>query len=554
MRKQERRPVRRNPRMNATLERDQEGLAPERARHRFTPARYRRQLVPEYRGNPAIEALPPLLSEEEAYLALRYLPPYSSAALNWPATLRRHALNQVKTLFVPLPHCVELEQTFGTVIRSGYVARNPLADGFSAGVNQAVKRLRDPHAGLAHVTATNGFDVIGPSGIGKSTTIKAILNLYGQVIIHCGTARRPLLLTQVVWMHIQCPRNGTLGGLVRNFFQELDRILGTTYYHDFVEIGRRTIEDYLPVMAKLALRHHLGVLVIDEIQNVVAARGVNDGELLNFLVELDNVLHVPIVLVGTPKTMSALGGEFRRARRATGAGGHDWRRMEEDEVFDEFARELFRYRYVRGVCAPTPDLVHALYDTSQGITDVAVKVFVQGQIAAIVDGGEEDLTPELFRRVSERDLGRLQPYLGLLRDLTQARAAHEWDKVALLEPRLRAIEDLAPFELLESDMIPDLDSYIAADVTAPVAAPVAAPVDDSAPSPGVTRRQRGARKMVPAPQEEAELLAIWRRSQAENRETYDALSEEGWVRDPCPALGWEVDGGSEVTRDEEDEP
>ncbi|WP_041591664.1 hypothetical protein [Thermoanaerobacter mathranii] len=40
------------------------------------PAEYKEQVIPEYRGNPFIEALPPILSAEEAAERLAYYPPY----------------------------------------------------------------------------------------------------------------------------------------------------------------------------------------------------------------------------------------------------------------------------------------------------------------------------------------------------------------------------------------------------------------------------------------------------------------------------------------------
>ena len=46
-------------------------------RGRTMDAHYHPVQLPIYRDNPLIEALPPLLTQEAAFLALQYLPPYT---------------------------------------------------------------------------------------------------------------------------------------------------------------------------------------------------------------------------------------------------------------------------------------------------------------------------------------------------------------------------------------------------------------------------------------------------------------------------------------------
>ena len=112
--------------------------------------------------------------------------------------------------------------------------------------------------------------------------------------------------------------------------------------------SRKRVEEFIPDMKNLALKHSLGVLVIDEIQNLVSAPGTSADEMLNFLVEMDNEVGVPIVLVGTFKAEPILcGDEFRRARRAAGQGDCVWERMKEDAVWRKFAKRLWKYQFVR---------------------------------------------------------------------------------------------------------------------------------------------------------------------------------------------------------------
>lgn len=405
------------------------------------PATYREADLPEYCGNPLIEALSPAYSEIQARDLLKYYPVVDPAVRAKPSHIRAHAVVNAADFFTPLPIHLALHQQLDRIIRSGYLNRNPMVPGYWPGTNRAIAEMRERYKdtkvrpNAPHVTAPRGCSIIGVSGIGKSTALKRILALYDQVIYHSCYNGQPFTHVQITWLHLQCPRKGSLSVLVKTFFQALDALLGTTYYRDFVQHSRKRVEEFIPDMKNLALKHSLGLLVIDEIQNLVSAPGTSADELLNFLVEMDNEIGVPIVLVGTFKAEPVLcGKEFRRARRAAGQGDRVWERMKEDAVWRKFVQRLWKYQFVRDPvpwtkeCEPT-ELIHALYEESQGITDVAVKVFLLAQVYAMELHGDDEqneqseerqlvpetLTADLFRKASRESLRLLQPFLRALR-------------------------------------------------------------------------------------------------------------------------------------------
>jgi hypothetical protein len=187
--------------------------------------------------------------------------------------------------------------------------------------------------------------------VGKSTALRSIFALYNQIINYSRYQGQPFTLRQLVYIKLECPQDGSLGGLCKAFFKEVDRLLETNTYRLYVKSGRRTVDEMVIDMAGVASRHFLGVLIIDEIQNLREAKGEGAAHVLNFLVQLGNELGIPVVLVGTPKAQAILTGEFRRARRASGLGAFPWDRMKEDEEWEIFTRALWRYQYVR---KPTP--------------------------------------------------------------------------------------------------------------------------------------------------------------------------------------------------------
>jgi ABC-type dipeptide/oligopeptide/nickel transport system ATPase component len=407
-------------------------------RYRGVKADYRDPEIPSYKGNPLIEALPPIYKEEEVASLLRYDPGYDEHYRQWAPELRLHLILDAVRFIQPLSHHIGLEQLIGSLLRSGYVGRNPFTTkAYHLKSRDQLQRMREGLKALPPPQPTGReISVIGLSGVGKSTAMRSILSLYDQVTNHGTYQSQPFTLRQLVYLKLECPQDGSLAGLCKAFFKEVDRLLETNTYHLFVRNGRRTIDEMVIDMAGVAARHFLGILIIDEIQNLREAKGEGASHVLNFLVQLGNELGIPVVLIGTPKAQSILTGEFRRARRASGFGAFPWDRMEEDEEWNLFTDTLWKYQYVRKPTPLTDELRHTLYFESQGITDLAVKVYMLAQAEAIAratNDEEEEVTKKLIESVAQDRLRFMQRFLNTLR-----RNQPE---------ELKKYEDIAPLDL-----------------------------------------------------------------------------------------------------------
>lgn len=383
-------------------------------RGRQEAAVLREQEIPEYRGNPLIEALPPIWTRAEVTEKLAHFPPYSEEQRRAPNHLRLHLIENVREFFIPQGIHLEIEIRVSCMLRRGYRQRNPLAPGHWPAINDRIDALRLKPPGKALPPAkARGFAVVGPSGVGKSTTLENILLLYPQVISHGHDGALPLILKQLVWLKLDCPKDGSTKGLCLNFFQAVDDLLGTNYYDRYTGY-RRTVDELLPRMARVAAMHCLGALVIDEIQNLRESKSGGAAQMLNFFVQLENTIGVPFVLIGTPKAMPLFRGEFRQARRASEQGDVVWPRMREkdanhperaDPVWEEFVRALWAYDYLRTPAIRPDDLLkspvcRAMYDESQGIAAVAVTVWLLAQRRAITSG-KEQMTVGIVRSVAK---------------------------------------------------------------------------------------------------------------------------------------------------------
>lgn len=391
-------------------------------------AEYRTSPIPGYQHNPLIEALPSILTAAETVARLRYEPDHVDDVRQLPTELRLHLLHDALRFFKPLPVHVEIEQRLSRLIRAGYQGRNPLVRGFRRQMDTRLQRSIQAY----QQTRSQGFTLLGMSGVGKTTALEGILSLYPQIVIHQEYEEQIFSHWQVVWLKLDCPHDGSIRGLCLHFFQAMDGLLNTRYYRYHARNGRATTDEMLPAMTRVSAIHSLGVLVLDEIQHLSEARSGGAARMLNFFVHLVNTLGMPVILVGTPKAQAVLRGEFRQARRGAGQGDLVWNRMEPDAVWTMFLQALWRYQFTQHVSPLTPELSQALYNETQGITDLAVKVYMLAQIRAMTTGRER-VTSALIQSVAADSLRLVQPMLQALRS---------GDRMKLAQ-----FEDIQPLEM-----------------------------------------------------------------------------------------------------------
>jgi len=379
----------------------------------FPQASYCTCGLPQYDGNPLIEALPPILSDHKIGELLKREVPYEDKQRSLPAEVRRHALDAISTVFVPLPQHFHLVHTVSKVIRTGYTSRNPMNPRFWANIPGQRTDLTTRLTGIEQAPEnTLGMAIVGPSGTGKTYSINRILRLLHQVIQHTHYKGQAMSLTQLTWLKLDCPFDGSIKGLATKFFAAIDRTLGTPY-HKIYGNSRRTVDQMMPDMATVAAMHALGCLVIDEIQHLEAAKHIGRTKMLNFFTEMSNTMNVPIILMGTPKAIGVLSSEFRSARRATGQGAIYWERAKNNATWQIFVKALWKYQYTAKETPLTEEMSNLLYDLSQGITHLAVTLYSLAQDRVI--GISENLTPEVLTKTAAIYFKPVQPFLNALR-------------------------------------------------------------------------------------------------------------------------------------------
>jgi len=414
-------------------------------------AEYLAQEVPVFRGNPLNEALPPTLTPHEITEYLLQLPAYSDADREMSQVARLEMTETAREFFVPNGKHLMVYYAITNMIRRGYVRRNPVLWEYWKQVHsniksflEAIKKKPFPNS------RARGLAIVGCGGTGKTTTVEKVLQSLPQVITHVSYKGQDFIMKQLVWLKLDCPRNGSLRELCVNFFRAVDDVLGTNYEKRYAGVGGsyRTLEALIVGMARVAANHCLGILVIDEIQDLSEARSGGDITMVNFFVHMENAIGVPFALIGTQDAMTILSKQFRQARRVSEQGYILWDRMSEvepdieesddddgeavvsedtstappayqvedgekkkaprpDPVWQNFVETMWTYQYVKHPRALKTNVfketnvvedkcAHTLYNVSKGVPAIAQTVFVLTQQLAILTG-EEEITPRLIR-------------------------------------------------------------------------------------------------------------------------------------------------------------
>ena len=427
-------------------------------------AEYIPQIIEDYKENPFIEALPPILPNAAAAVnALSVKPLYDEAERELDTYYRLHCTMRLSRYFQPLYTHLDIEQRISRSIRQGYVNRNPMTPQYVRRLKQCGDAAKDnsfePVDFRSVRSTAMGFTMIGMSGVGKTTAIERVMSLYPQYITHTKYNRKPFYLKQVVWLKLDCPYDGSIKGLCLNFFSELDKILDSGYAKNFTA-SRNTVDTMLVKMAHLSSTHGLGLLIIDEIQHLSQAKSGGSEKMLNFFVTLVNTIGVPVVLIGTPKALPILQSEFRQARRGSGQGDLIWNRMQNDESWEIMLRSMWKYQWTQIKCLFTEEMKNTLYDETQGIIDLAVKLYGIAQIKAIYEG-TENITPAIIHESASESLQLVKPMLNALRsgDMKKIIQYEDIRPISIEEylnnhvSRITPAEEIEPISSLEEQAV-----------------------------------------------------------------------------------------------------
>lgn len=377
---------------------------------RWESAIYHEAILPEHQGNPLIEALPQKVPDNILVDCLAFYPDHDDSVRKLDEIIRLEYLLRLDQLRQPLLEYIECFRMVESAIKESYSTKNP----FSPTTTYYLSYLN--HS-LPTVVPNSGpfsskgaaMTVVGISGIGKTKMLEQILQYFPQIIQHKEYGGKSLVLQQLIWLKVECPHDSSLRGLCHTILGQIDTALRVPR-----TVPERQIDTLLDQIERKVKSSFVGIIVIDEMQNLNIGKVGGADKLLSFLLNLINRCGVPILFCGNPQLSDIFKRTFRNARRAENGGFIKMDRLLQNEVWEYFVEELWKLQWTNVKTPLTTELKIKLYELSGGILDVAVRIYKKAQ-ELIIGSDDERITEEVLEMAYQLACKLTDSGLSLLR-------------------------------------------------------------------------------------------------------------------------------------------
>ena len=344
-----------------------------------------------------IDNMPEMKSGRELISALTVLPEYDDSIRNENQAIRLMQLSDLYRMYIPSSMSLEIYSKL-------YLAllRSLQKKGTQAAVRQKYenyKRIQNQdYRGI--IGGSDSFTIIGTSGIGKSSAISRAIELITEnKMIEIEEPYTKIIPCVIV----QCPFDSSVKSLLLEILRKVDEALETHYYQNALR-ARATTDMLIGSVSQVAL-NHIGMLIVDEIQNVVNSK--NGKSLIGSLTQLINNSGISICMVGTPECTPFFEQALQLARRSVGL---QYQNMPYDAYFESFCKILFEYQYTKERTELSPAIYEWLYEHSAGILSIVVSLIHDAQEIAILSG-KERLDMETLNEAYSQRLSFLHGYI-----------------------------------------------------------------------------------------------------------------------------------------------
>ncbi|MFR6522994.1 MAG: TniB family NTP-binding protein [Lachnospiraceae bacterium] len=344
-----------------------------------------------------VKCMPQMLSGQELMEQMAEYPVYPADIRERGSAERLVALTDIYDLYIPSQMSVEIYHKLYMGILRSLQKKESM---------QAVCQQYENRKGIRGkrcqgiIGGADSFTILGQSGIGKSSAVFRAIGLITEKEVlemerpYCRIA--PCIV-------VQCPFDSSVKGLLLEILRRVDEVLDSHYYTQAVR-ARATTDMLIGSVSQVAL-NHIGLLVVDEIQNVANSR--NGKSLVGMLTQLINNSGISICMVGTPESIPFFEQALQLARRSLGL---QYGTMEFGKGFCEVCRRIFTYQYTKEGMELTETVLEWLYEHCGGNLSILVSIFHDAQETAILEG-RDILDMEALERAYKTRMVMLHEYL-----------------------------------------------------------------------------------------------------------------------------------------------
>lgn len=342
--------------------------------------------------------LPEMKSGNELISALSIIPEYDKTICQQNQAVRLMALSDLYQIYIPSQMSLEIySKLYLALLRSMQ----------KKGTQMAIKQRYENYKAIQQQSysgilgGSDSFTIIGTSGIGKSSAISRAISLITENrIIETDKPYTKIIPCLIV----QCPFDSSVKGLLLEILRKVDEELGTDHYIHAIKSRASTTDMLIGAVSSIAL-NNIGMLVVDEIQNVVNSK--NGKSLIGALTQLINNSGISICMVGTPESTVFFEQAMQLARRSVGL---QYTTMNYDDYFQSFCKIIFKYQFLKNHTEITVAITEWLYEHSAGVVSVVVSLIHDAQEIAILTG-KEVLNLDTLNEAYQQRLTLLHGYI-----------------------------------------------------------------------------------------------------------------------------------------------
>lgn len=386
------------------------------------------QLDP-YEGNILTQGLGPIKARIEVGKTLTELPKRPRLMQGIEPHIALHHLLSIRDFHVASLEGCRMYETIDLMIRQNYRYLDPTkASTWStvSGTHTYIFPKRAP----AYCAAA-----VGHSGTGKTDTIHRCLRSYPQVVRHDSFPRLVNGHVQVNWLSINIPGSGRSVDLATDLMREWNRVTGTNRFDSELSKDRRDGMKMLDSWRQVASAHFLGVLHLDEIQNLFKLAtlkkrrsnsrspveapelSIVEDQFLKWLLVLMNTWQVPILISGTPDGIGALTRRLSTTERIVTSGYHVFNHFPDakDPSFRiSFLEQLGKYQYVEKPISINNELAELIIELTGGIQRIIIALWIAAQRVAL-ERNKGDLLLSDFQKAASTYLAPVAQAVSAIR-------------------------------------------------------------------------------------------------------------------------------------------
>jgi hypothetical protein len=415
----------------------------------YTKAQYRLPKLEEHQKNPLICAMPPYVKPSRLRQAINTMPKLPD--LEFLDNADRIILaKRIRKIRVATKKFFDFYHEIYNLIVVGYEERNPLnADDCEFNYD-----IADPNISIEDLKASGKISELnedttcehmiltGISGMGKTALKNCVLKtLLPSTLIHTKDNFDEI---QIVQLHAEMPHDGSRATLLKNLFAGIDNALKGIEQNNFLEKVQPRLDRATSIGAmenffrSLCLRYHVGIIVIDEYQNIEVADKANQAKMRQFFDSMSNELNVPFLKVGTTDSLNMMKTKFRHARRAGDTielepyfkppslpkNTGDKALPPTKSGWNDLVKSLFEFQVIKKPITYSERWDEELYKLSCGIPYVLYTLWQEVQINAIRTGTEtitlkrlNDVFQHRFKLIKSALIALRNKRLGQFQDL-----------------------------------------------------------------------------------------------------------------------------------------